>query len=131
MAYVDFKYYTDTFHGEPVSETGFPALENRAAELIEELTMYRLNEYTFEGMSLAVQDAVKRAVCAEIEYIDANGGSDIDNGEALQSATLGKFSYSSSAMAAGDGSTDGISKYSPRARRILAPTWLLYRGGHI
>ena len=131
MAYVDFKYYTDTFHGEPVSETGFPALENRAAELIEELTMYRLNEYTFERMSLAVQDAVKRAVCAEIEYIDANGGSDIDNGEALQSATLGKFSYSSGAMAAGESSTGGISTYSPRARRILAPTGLLYRGGHI
>ena len=131
MAYVDFKYYTDTFHGEPVSETGFPALENRAAELIEELTMYRLNEYAFEGMSPAVQDAVKRAVCAEIEYIDANGGSDIDNGEALQSATLGKFSYSSGAMAAGDGSTGGIPVYSPRAKRILASTGLLYRGGYI
>lgn len=131
MAYVDFKYYIDTFHGEPVSESGFPALEQRAAELIEELTMYRLNEHAFDGMSSAMKEIVKKAICAEIEYIDANGGSDIDNGEGLQSATLGKFSYSSGAVAAGDGDSGGISMYSPRAKRILVPTGLLYRGDHI
>ncbi len=131
MAYVDFKYYIDTFHGEPVSESGFPSLEQRAAELIEELTMYRLNEYTFDEMSSAMKEIVKKAICAEIEYIDANGGSDIDNGERLQSATIGKFSYSSGAVAAGDGGSGGMSMYSPRAKRILVPTGLLYRGDNV
>ena len=77
-------------------------------------------------MSESVQDLVKKAVCAQIEYLDANGGSDLDNGAEIQSATLGKFNYSRSTGA--NGSTEQ-SRFSPRAERILWPTGLTYRGG--
>lgn len=124
--YVDYDYYDETFKGEPVDSADFPSLCERAGELIEELTLYRLTSETFKAMPESVQNLVKKAVCAQIEYLDANGGSDLDNGSGIQSATLGKFSYSGSAGA--NGSTQQ-SRFSPRAERLLWPTGLTYRGG--
>lgn len=126
MAYVDEQYYNDTFLGEPVDSADFPALLERAEELIEELTLYRLTPTSFLAMPEDAQERVKMAVCAQIEYLDANGRSDIDNGIGIQGATLGKFSYSGSAGASG--STEQ-SRFSPRAERLLWPTGLTYRGG--
>lgn len=124
--YVDEAYYKDTFHGEPVDPADFPALCERAGELIEELTLYRLTPVTFLAMPETVQELVKKAVCAQIEYLDANGGADLDNGEGIQSAALGKFNYSRSAGANGSAEQ---SRFSPRAERILWPTGLTYKGG--
>ena len=95
-------------------------------EIVEEMTMYRLTLPAFHAMSEAHQERVRKAICAQIEYLDANGGSDMDNGADLQSAGLGKFNYAKSS------GSDGNSKqsiYSPRAQRILFSTGLLYRGG--
>lgn len=124
--YVDYGYYDETFKGEPVDPADFPSLCERAGELIEELTLYRLTPVTFLAMPKDIQDRVKKAVCAQIEYLDANGGPDLDNGSGIQSATLGKFSYSESAGA--NGSTQQ-SRFSPRAERLLWPTGLTYSGG--
>lgn len=126
MPYVTLDYYMDTFKGEPVDEAGFPSLCQRAEELVEEMTMYRLTPLTFPVFPEDVQELIKRAVCAQIEYLDANGGSDLDNGAGLQSASLGKFNYT---VAAGASGSTEQAVYAPRARRILLPTGLLYRGG--
>lgn len=117
-------YYNDKFKGESVDETDFQTLANRANEIIEEITMYRLNPDTYKTMSKEIQKRVRTAICAQIEYIDANGGSDFDNDTGLASAGLGKFNYSASTSSGGS-----IPRCSPRAVRILAPTGLLYRGG--
>lgn len=126
MSYVDKDYYNETYHGEPVDSADFPSLCDRAGELVEEMTLYRLTPVTFLAMPEDVQEKVKKAVCAQIEYLNANGGSDLDNGSGIQSATLGKFSYSGSAGS--NGSTEQ-SRFSPRAERLLWPTGLTYRGG--
>lgn len=126
MPYVDISYYIGTYKGEPVDNADFPSLCMRAEELIEEMTMYRISPTTVLAMPEAVQERVKMAVCAQIEYLDANGGSDMDNGADLQSAGLGKFNYTKSSGV--NGSTEQ-SMYAPRAIRLLAPTGLLYRGG--
>ncbi len=126
MMYVTYEYYNDVFHGEPVDEAGFPGLLERASEVVEEMTMYRLTLDTFLSMPESAQERVMKAVCAQVEYLDANGGSDVDNGADMQSASLGKFSYTKASGTNGGG---GQSVCSPRARRILAPTGLLYRGG--
>lgn len=128
MPYVDSKYYLDTFKGEPVDDADFPSLCMRAEEIIEEMTMYRVTPVTILAMPEGVQERVKMAVCAQIEYLDANGGADMDNGADLQSAGLGKFNYAKSAGA--NGSTEQ-SMYAPRAIRLLAPTGLLYKGGGV
>ncbi len=128
MPYVDSKYYLDTFKGEPVDDADFPSLCMRAEELIEEMTMYRVTPVTALAMPEAVRERVKMAVCAQIEYLDANGGVDMDNGADLQSAGLGKFNYTKASGSNGDTEQ---SIYAPRAIRLLAPTGLLYRGGMV
>ena len=124
--YVDEVYYHDMFRGEPVDDTDFPALCQRAGEIIEEMTLYRLTEEGFAMMPENTQKLVKNAVCAQIEYLDANGGAEMDMGNGMSGATLGKFSYSGASS--GSGSTEQ-SMFSPRAERILWPTGLTYRGG--
>lgn len=126
MSYADEAYYNSSFHGEPVDPADFPDLLERAEEIVEEMTMYRLTQTAFEQMSESMRDRVKRAVCAQIEYLDANGGSDLDSGADIQSAGLGKYNYSRTTGADG---TSQQSIQSPRAIRILAPTGLMYRGG--
>lgn len=126
MPYVDREYYVGTFKGEPVEDTDFSSLCERAEGIIEEITRYRLNPVTFLVMNESVQECVKNAVCAQIEYLDANGGADMDTGVDLQSAGLGKFNFTK--VSGANGSTEQ-SIYAPRAVRILAPTGLLYRGG--
>ena len=124
MPYVDERYYGEEYRGESVSD--FPSLCERAGEIIEEMTMYRLTPVTFLVMPEDTRERVKKAVCAQIEYLDANGGSDMDNGADLQSAGLGKFNYSKATGSDGDSKQ---SLYAPRAQRLLFPTGLLYRGG--
>ena len=126
MPYVDDKYYCDTFKGEPVND--FPSLRDRAEEIIEEMTMYRVTPVTFLVMPEDTQERIKKAVCAQIEYLDANGGSDMDNGVDIQSAGLGKFNYS---RTSGSDGSSSQSIYAPRAQRLLLPTGLLYRGGAV
>lgn len=128
MSYVTMSYYDDEYEGESVLESDFPALCDRAEEIIEEMTMYRLNPTSFLSMSEETQERIKRAICAQIEYLDANGGSDMDNGEDLQSAGLGKFNYS---KVTGSDGNSSQSIYAPRAKRLLFPTGLLYRGGSL
>ena len=125
--YVDETHYNVVFKGEPVDSADFPALCQRAGEIIEEMTLYRLTEEGFQMMSEIKQKLVKNAVCAQIEYLDANGGVEIDMGNGMSGATLGKFSYSEASS--GNGSTEQ-SIFSPRAERILWPTGLTYRGGN-
>lgn len=126
MPYVTQEYYTDTFHGEPVDTADFPSLLERAAEIVEEMCMYQVRESRMDTYGIDIQERIKKAICAQVEYLDANGGSDMDNGADLQSAGLGKFSYSK--VSGADGSAQQPI-YAPRALRILAPTGLLYRGG--
>ena len=101
MSYITEQYYKETFKGESVSPADFPSLCMRAEEIIEEMTMYRVSPITFSSFSTDVQERIKKAVCAQIEYLDANGGSDMDNGADLQSAALGKFNYTKSTGANG------------------------------
>lgn len=121
-----WEYYSNEFKGEPVEEEEFCRLFIRAVEILEAMTMYRITEDNYSTFPEVIRCRITNAICAQIEYLDANGGSDLDNGSGMASASLGKFSYSKSAGASG--STEQ-SIYSPRALRILAPTGLLYRGG--
>ena len=124
--YVEIDYYTKEFKGEPVADADFPSLCQRAGEIIEELTLYRLTEKCFPLMSEDMKKRVKDAICAQIEYLDVNGGAEMDMGNGMSGATLGKFSYSGASS--GNGSTEQ-SIFSQRAERILWPTGLTYRGG--
>lgn len=122
MSYVEYEYYAGVYGGESADDADFSSMCTKAEEIIEEMTMYKLTPMTFLAMPEDVQEKIKKAVCAQIDYLDANEG--IDFGNDFQSACLGKFSYSK--VSSGSSS---VSIYSPRARRILLPTGLLSRRG--
>ena len=126
MPYVTPDYYLNTFHGEPVDNADFPSLLDRAVEIVEEMCMYQIRPELMDTYGVDTQERIRKAICAQIEYLDANGGSEMDNGTDLQSAGLGKFSYTKSSGPSGGAQQ---LRYAPRAQRILAPTGLLYRGG--
>lgn len=127
MPYLTYDYYNQEFFGESVDVADFPELLSRASEIVEEMCMYRISETNFQSLNSDVQDRVKKAICAQIEYLDANGGGDLDMGNDFQSAGLGKFSYTK--VSSADGTSQSL--YSPRALRYLFPTGLLYRGGRL
>lgn len=127
MLYVDQDYYDNVFLGETVDAADFLSLCRRAGEIVEEMSMYRVSLEAISSMPEAMQERIKMAVCAQIEYLDANGGSDMDNGADLQSAGLGKFNYTKASSGMGGDAEQRL--YAPRALRYLAPTGLLYRGG--
>lgn len=127
MTYADKTYYDEVYTGEPVPDADFPSLLLRAEKIVEEMTMYRLSGSSFAAMPEDGKERIRKAVCAQVEYLDANGGSDVDTGTDIQSASLGKYSYSR-AGGSGEAGSSG-SPYAPRAMRLLYPTGLLYRGG--
>lgn len=125
MPSVTETYYSSTYKGEPVDSADFPGLLVRAQEIVEEMIMYRTTLDTMSNLPKTTQERIKKAICAQIEYLDANPGIDTDGAD-LQSAGLGKFNYSKTTGSDGNSQQ---SIYSPRAQRILLPTGLLYRGG--
>lgn len=124
MTYVNLEDYT-SYKGESADSADFSLLCSIAEQMIEEMTVYRLSEESFAKMPENIRERVKKAVCAQIEYIENSGGMETLNEPGnIQSASLGKFSFS-------EATTDNTGKasYSPIAVSFLRPTGLMYRGG--
>ena len=107
MPYVTEDYYWK-FGGEPVYSADFPSLCRRAGEIIEEMTLYRVSEDRLEQFPEAVQKRIQDAVCAEIEYLDANGVSDRTTGRTFRAPH-----WESSAIRAAPGLPGAAERRSP------------------
>ena len=125
MPYVDLSYYLDTYGGdwpEHLTSENFTKLETRASLVIDSLTSSNIQAQGFEDLPPLVQQAIKNAVCAQIEYMLKNG-TDALHGVQPGSVHIGNFSYQvSSAL---DNGNNGI---SPEAILHLSSSGLLYRG---
>ena len=115
MALVTLEYYSDTFLGEPVAADEFPRYELRAEELI--LSLIRMNETKAATLTADTLTAVKKAICAQIEYFQEYGvGVAVYGKEAGGGFTVGKVSVNNgSSTAAASG-----------ARSIIAPAVYIY-----
>lgn len=115
MALVTTEYYQETFLGEPVAVEDFPRYELRAEELI--LGLVRLTEAEVAELSEELQTAVKKAVCAQVEYFQEYGiGVAVYGKEAGGGFTVGKVSVNNgSSTAAASG-----------ARSMIAPAVYVY-----
>lgn len=116
MAYIDFNYYTNTYKGEPVEEADFPSLSERASEIIDSLTCFKIGDISNITDDFILTQ-IKKATAAEVEFISLNGGYINESGN----MSLGKFSYS------GTSSNNNLN-ISTLIFSYLAPTGLLYRG---
>lgn len=115
MALVTLEYYQEIFLGEPVAADDFPRYELRAQELI--LGLIRQTEEQVAELSEQLQTAVKKAVCAQVEYFQEYGiGVAIYGKEAGGGFTVGKVSVNNgSSTAAASG-----------ARSMIAPAVYVY-----
>ncbi len=86
-----------------------------------------LTGLTVETVPETLKTAVFKAVCAQVDYIEYNGGVTAmsDNGD-MSSVSLGKFSYSGGSQ--GSSSAKSAFKLCEQAAEYLRPTGLLYRG---
>lgn len=138
MAYADYDYYANEYFGREIQAEDYPRLALRASQYIDYITQGRAERYPDLG-------AVKMCCCAlaeQYQTIEAaqnlaqsslTAGMKDGSGE-LQSQTVGGWSKSyrsggDSAQAASQAAESGQSALLVAARRYLANTGLLYRGG--
>lgn len=102
-------------------------LLSRAADIVD--NAISISGYTVEAVPQLWHDRVCKAVCAQADFIEAQGGAESLTDSPYNSVTLGKFSYTKAASNASE-STLGTSAevLCPVAQSYLAPTGLLYRG---
>ena len=114
MALVDIDFYTDTYMGEAIPADDFPRYEARAEDAI----LILINKTADEAALIpeAVLVAVKKAICAQIEYLYEYGLSiSVYGKEAGGGFTVGKVSVN-------NGGTTGAAG----VKSMLAPAIYAY-----
>jgi hypothetical protein len=121
-ALVDYDFYTNTYMGEPVTAEDFPRYEARAEDAI----LIVINKTVDEAALLpeAVLLAVKKAICAQIDYLFEYGlGVSVYGKEAGGGFTVGKVSVNNGSAT---GTASGArSMITPAAYAYLERTGLL------
>ena len=115
MAIVTRTWYLDTYYGETIAAADFPRYDARAEDMI--LGLIRKTEAQALQLQEDVLTQVKKAICAQIEYLYEYGLSvSVAGREAGGGFTVGKVSVnegSSSAVASG-------------SRSMIAPAVYVY-----
>jgi hypothetical protein len=121
MGYIDQTYYDEIYKGVPVNGDAFSSLSERASNVIDQVTGFRLKHTPFEDQPQFVQDMVKMATASQIEYMSANGGGMMVHGSGgLSNVNIGSFRY--------QGGSSGSSLLSPSALGFLNASGLFYTG---
>lgn len=122
-ALVDYEFYTNTYMGEPITADDFPRYEVRAEDAI----LIYINKTVDEAALLpeAVLLAVKKAICAQIDYLFEYGMSvSVYGKEAGGGFTVGKVSVNNGSSTAAAGLRSMI---APAVLPYLEQTGLLNR----
>lgn len=101
MAIVDYSYYSEIYFGETIAESDFPKYEARAQRVINQITHGRAAY--FATLPAFQQEAIKTAICAQIEYYTLVGVDVSVSGETSSGWTVGKVKVDGS----GKGGTSG------------------------
>lgn len=126
MAYIDVQYYRETYLGVSESTDTLIRLCKRASETIDILTGYRVTQMNIIKLAPFVQEQIKKATAAQVEYLIVNGESNGMGSSQLGQVTAGNFSYGDKAGKE-DISRSGMMT-SQLVISLLEPTGLLYRG---
>ena len=115
MAVVSFEYYTDEYLGEAIADSEFPRLELRSEDLV--LGIINKTAEQVAALPAAIQTAIKKAICAEIEYLNEYGtGVAVYGKEAGGGFTVGKVSVNNGSASAG----------ASGAKSMIAPAGYVY-----
>lgn len=129
MAYVTYLEYQAYNTNSDLEETEFDFLSERASEVIDILTHYRIVQTGIENFTDFIQEQIKKAVNSQIDTIYLVGSYDAIAGDTTETTggfTIGKYSESG-------GSTESTNKdyingipLSPLCKGYLSPTGLTY-----
>jgi len=115
MSYIDWTYFQGYSPNSEVTATEFPALAERASDVIDMLTFCRLKERGgLSAFPASIQEAVKKATAAQVETLHLFGGS------------WAAYARGSSSEFSG-GTINGI-PLSPLVQGYLSCTGLMYAG---
>ncbi|MFC4075225.1 hypothetical protein [Salinithrix halophila] len=131
--YITPDYYENDYRGAmPPDPADLSRYIKRASDTVDQVTGFKMYKEDFSTLPIVMQDLVKKATAAQVEFYVVQGGdADINAGtDNLQSVTVGSFSYSGSGSGGAEGNRD-IQRVSPCALSFLAPTGLLYQGVHV
>lgn len=136
MAYIDEDDFSAYSPNTTIDATLFAELAERASDIIDRLTLDRIPRAGgLSALDADTQAAVKKATCAQVQTMFAQGGlstvegfgADVD----AQSVTIGKFSSVRAILSGGATSMlptiDGV-PVSPLAQGYLRRAGLMYRG---
>lgn len=135
MIYADYDYYRNEYFGNSIKEADFQRLALHASQYIDYITRGRaradIEEVKMCCCALAEQEQTIETAQALAKSSLAAGAAD---GAEVQSETVGSWSRSyrsggDSAQSAAQAEAAGRSVMLDIARRYLANTGLLYRGG--
>lgn len=124
-ALVDESYYRNVYKGAEVYDD-LPTLLDRASDIVRQHTLYRLDD--IDSLPSFMQENVRKAVCAQAEFIDQNGGLDSLCSGTAASFSIGKFSMSGGTSGSGSSRSPAV---SPLMLSYLESVGLLYRGGGV
>jgi len=123
--YITAEYYKDVYMGTPVADSDLPRLIRRASEAIDSITHYRIVNYGFDKFSTFIQDQIKKATAAQVEFYAVNGelaGNVVEGGGA--GFSIGNYSENGQASA----EPTVTARYALSVIDALTPTGLLYSG---
>lgn len=123
MAYVDYTFYIDDYHGTAVAAADFEKLAEEASAVIDYLTFDRAEPIITANTETSLIDKIKRAVCAVMDTtqeIVMSGGTGIVS-EAVASYKI-TYAQSSEKLALRN------VRYIRAAKIYLGSSGLLYTG---
>lgn len=121
--YVDNKYYENEYEGSAVEKEKFLRFSKRASEMIDALTEYQITKIGLDKFSEHVQELIRKACCAQIEYYQIEG-INVDITGTPKSAvgySIGDYSYTAS----GGTTNRHSSRVAPSCLTYLEGTGLL------
>ncbi|MBT1234941.1 hypothetical protein [Streptococcus equi] len=122
-----FDFYNKGYCGSQLNEEKFGELSKRAERNFGTFWLIGLKKEQVKNLPLDILEAVKMAVCAQIEYLNAIGVESAIGVTSVTQAKVGNFSYTDGKKATVSASVGSVG-VSPDVLDYLLPSGLLYKG---
>ena len=132
-SFADINYYNNVYKGAKIGNDPETLLE-RASDIVRQSCINLPDD--IEKLPDIMQENIRKAVCAQAEFMEMNGGAEAFANENFSAGTgfsIGNFSVSKgSSGSSGENISGKISaRNSPAMISYLEAAGLLYRGGNI
>src|SRR5690554_6695906 len=128
VAYMDAESYTNTYKGVDAGDDLDRYIE-RASDLVDQVTGYKIADLS--ALHPRIQELVKKATAAQVEFYVLNGGPEGVDGStdgSFSQVSIGAFQYQSGRINQQIPAGKQEHRVAPAALAYLEPTGLLYQG---